>query len=140
MPWSLLFGNLRLAGEERRDCALTAALGLRWRCRLLAFFPHALAGFLDLRLIFRVDRGRRRIVAALESLAAVPIALGLLARCRAVLPGLRCPGTLLLTIVVVGPRRTPVTLRTIAALLPALASGLLLALPALLVPRLGRPR
>jgi hypothetical protein len=86
MPLSLLLGLLALPGEEGGHWARAAALGMH-RCRgLFAFLAHALARFLHLRLVFRVDRRGRHAVTALVSLAAVPVALSLLTRRRTLLP------------------------------------------------------
>jgi hypothetical protein len=86
MPLSLLLGLLALPGEQGRHWARPPALGMHGCRGLFAFLAHALARFLDLRLVFRVDRGGRHVVTALVSLAAVPVALSLLTRRRALLP------------------------------------------------------
>src|SRR5205823_4052881 len=91
MPLSLLLGLFALLPEKGRHRARTAPLGVHGCRGLLAFLAHAPASFLDLRLIFRVDRRR-------GSSMALPVAraLEVLARSRALLPARARPARLLL--------------------------------------------
>src|ERR1044072_731158 len=119
MPLSLLLGLFALLREKGRHRARTAPLGMHGCCGLLAFLVHAPARFLDLRLVFRVDRRRGSM--------ALPVAraLKVLARSGSLLPRRGRPtGLLLRALATAGALRATVALRAIiASALLSLARG-----------------